>query len=45
MSDALTDITPETAPEDDAHGRHRGHLIDDEVQETDAGHGRHRRAE
>ncbi|SEM13616.1 hypothetical protein [Streptacidiphilus jiangxiensis] len=43
MSDALTDITPETAPEDDPHGRHRGHLMDEETPEP--AHGRHRKAE
>ncbi|MEY9871150.1 hypothetical protein ABH931_000615 [Streptacidiphilus sp. MAP12-33] len=44
MSDALTDITPETALEEDPHGRHRGHLTEDETPDLDP-HGRHRRAE
>ncbi|MFC5906282.1 hypothetical protein [Streptacidiphilus monticola] len=44
MSDAFTDIT-ETRPEDEAaapHGKHRGHLAEEESPaET---HGRHRRS-
>jgi hypothetical protein len=49
MSDALTDIN-ENGAEEDAHGRHRGHLSESEVKENSsqgnpATHGRHRRAE
>ncbi|WP_269084814.1 hypothetical protein [Streptacidiphilus anmyonensis] len=44
MSDALTDITTENAAEEDPHGRHRGHIAEDEGQEANP-HGRHRRAE
>ncbi|WP_269664862.1 hypothetical protein [Streptacidiphilus rugosus] len=43
MSDALNDIN-ENGTEDDAHGRHRGHVSEDEAQDGSA-HGRHRRSE
>jgi hypothetical protein len=44
MSDALTDIN-ENGAEEDAHGRHRGHVSEDDTQDTSGHHGRHRRAE
>lgn len=44
MSDAFNDITPENGAEDDPHGRHRGHLADEETPEANP-HGRHRRGE
>ena len=46
MSDALTDITPEAALEEDPHGRHRGHHLTEEETAPEADpHGRHRKAE
>lgn len=44
MTDALTDITTENGADEEAHGRHRGHLAEEEAPEANP-HGRHRRAE